>query len=253
VKKTVCIVISGVIAFSLAACVPAPKNSMPDSTVNKTTTIESDKIETSEISQIEISEQLETTGESDKITESISNNSTATTTDKTLSDFERIIASDNLPQYYGSYKEAEEFGKQFEKNIVTTDSYDFKSDVTILAISGYWATDEISSIELYFKNADTSLDFEKAQEIMSKFLSTEIISKYYDKPEKELYTPNDKTESSYITVLYCLNDEGKNVEGLDGQIGIIYEMQDDICVMAYIRFGIPWRQLHDYTVERLED
>lgn len=59
-KKTVCIVISGVIAFSLAACVPAPKNSMPDSTVNKTTTVESVKIEISETSQTENSELHET-------------------------------------------------------------------------------------------------------------------------------------------------------------------------------------------------
>ena len=226
-KKAVCIVISSVIAFSLAACVPAPKTSITDSTVSKATTVESVKSESSKTSQTEAN--------------------------KKLSDFERIIASDDLPQYYGSYKEAEAFSKQFEKNIVSTDSYNFKSDVTILAINGYWATDEINSIELYFKNADTLLDFDKAQEIMSKFLSSEITSKYYDKPEKELYTPNDKTESSYIMVCYSLNDEGKKVEDLDGQIGIVYEIQNDVCIMANIRFGIPWRGKHEYTVERLED
>lgn len=153
--------------------------------------------------------------------------------------YKLIICSKNLPQYYGSLKEAKEFGKQFEKNIVSTDDYDFKSDITILSIDGYWQSDDIDSISLYFKNADVTPSFDEAQEIMNMFLPFDIINKYYDEPKQEMYTPSDINESSYITTCYSLNDSGKGQDGLQGQIGVVYEMKNNICLHANIRFGLP--------------
>lgn len=170
---------------------------------------------------------------------------------ESLSNFELIITSDDLPQYYGSYKEAQEFSKRFDKGVVSTDKYSFDSDVTVLSISGYGRDDEISGVELYFKNADVAPDFDEAQEIINKFLPQDIISKYYDVPTKDLYTPNDKTECSVITVCYPLNKEGKAKGNLDGQLGMVYNIKDDVCLSACIRFGVPWRGFDEYTHERL--
>ncbi len=159
--------------------------------------------------------------------------------------YKLIISSKNLPQYYSSLKEAKEFGKQFEKNIVSTDDYDFKSDITILSIDGYWQSDDIDSISLYFKNADVTPSFDEAQEIMNMFLPFDIIDKYYDEPKQEMYTPKDANESSFITTCYSLNDSGKGQNGLQGQIGLVYEMKNDICLHANIRFGLPIQQLSE--------
>lgn len=171
--------------------------------------------------------------------------------DKSRSIFDEIITSDDLPQYYGSYKEAQEFSKRFDKGVVSTDSYSFDSNVTVLSINGYWRDDEINSIEVYFKNADVAPDYDEAQEILNKFLPPDIISKYYDAPTVDLYTPNDKTECSVITVCYPLNEEGKAKGNLDGQLGMVYNIKDDVCLSACIRFGVPWRGFDEYTHERL--
>ena len=159
-------------------------------------------------------------------------------------EYKTIVLSENLPQYYGSYKEAQTFCKQFEKGIVSTDSYSFDSDVTILSINGYLHSDDIYGIGLDFKNAGVSLDFEEAQDIMNKFLPTETISRYYDEPVQELHTPSDKNESSYITTCYSLNEDGKKTSELDGQIGIVYEIKNNVCLCANIGFGSPTRGLN---------
>ena len=160
------------------------------------------------------------------------------------STYEECVIAKNLPQYYGSYKEAQTFCKQFEKGIVSTDSYSFDSDVTILSINGYLHSDDIYGIGLDFKNAGVSLDFEEAQDIMNKFLPTETISRYYDEPVQELHTPSDKNESSYITTCYSLNEDGKKTSELDGQIGIVYEIKNNVCLCANIGFGSPTRGLN---------
>lgn len=172
--------------------------------------------------------------------------------DESRSIFDEIITSDDLPQYYGSYKEAQEFSKRFDKGVVSTDSYSFDSNVTVLSINGYWRDDEINSIEVYFKNADVTPDYDEAQEILNKFLPPDIISKYYDAPTVDLYTPNDKTECSVITVCYPLNEEGKAVGDLNGQLGMVYNIKDDVCLSACIRFGVPWRGFDNYTHQVLE-
>lgn len=172
--------------------------------------------------------------------------------DESRSNFDKIIASDDLPQYYGSYKEAQEFSKQFDKGVVSTDSYSFDSNVTILSISGYWRDDEINSIEVYFENADVAPDYDEAQEILNKFLPPDIISKYYDAPTVDLYTPNDKAECSVITVCYPLNEEGKAAGDLNGQLGMVYNIKDDVCLSACIRFGVPWRGFDNYAHQVLE-
>lgn len=153
--------------------------------------------------------------------------------------FETIVNSSDLPHYYGSLKEAKEFGKRFEKNVVSTEDYDFKSGTTILSINGYWRDDKINGIEFYFKNADISPSFEEAQNVMNMFLPFDIIDKYYDEPKQEIFTPNDKTESDYITTCYSLNENGKGQDGLQGQISLIYEMKNGSCLSANIRFGLP--------------
>lgn len=168
------------------------------------------------------------------------------------SNFDKIIASDDLPQYYGGYKEAQEFSKRFDKGVVSTDSYSFDSDVTILSISGYWRDDEINSIEVYFKNADVAPDYDEAQEILNKFLPPNIISRYYGTPTVDLYTPNDIAECSVITVCYPLNEEGKTKDNLNGQLGMVYNIKDDVCLSACIRFGVPWRGFTNYTHQVLE-
>lgn len=172
--------------------------------------------------------------------------------DESRSNFDKIIASDDLPQYYGSYKEAKEFSKRFDKGVVSTDSYSFDSNVTILSISGYSRDNEINSIEVYFKNADVTPDYDEAQEILNKFLPPDIINKYYNAPTVDLYTPNDKTECSVITVCYPLNEEGKAAGGLNGQLGMVYNIKNDVCLSAYIRFGVPWRGFDNYTHQVLE-
>jgi len=159
--------------------------------------------------------------------------------------FETIVNSSDLPQYYGSLKEAKKFSKQFEKNVVSTEDYDFKSDITILSIDGYWRDDKINGIEFYFKNADSSPSFEEAQKVMNMFLPFDIIDKYYDEPKQEMYTPNNANESSFITTCYSLNDSGRGQDGLQGQIGLVYEMKNDICLHANIRFGLPIRLLSE--------
>lgn len=153
--------------------------------------------------------------------------------------FDKIINSSDLPQYYGSLKEAKKFGKRFESGIVSLDGYlSFVQDKTVLSFEGT-RSDKINNVEFYFKNADSSPSFEEAQKVMNMFLPFDIIDKYYDEPTQKMYYPNDNNESSYITTCYSLNDSGKGQDGLQGQIGLVYEMKNDICLHANIRFGLP--------------
>lgn len=159
--------------------------------------------------------------------------------------FDKIINSSDLPQYYGSLKEAKKFGKRFESGIVSFDGYlSFVQDKTVLSFEGT-RSDKINNVEFYFKNADSSPSFEEAQKVMNMFLPFDIIDKYYDEPKQEMYTPKDANESSFITTCYSLNDSGKGQDGLQGQIGLVYEMKNDICLHANIRFGLPIQQLSE--------
>ena len=156
-------------------------------------------------------------------------------------DFETIVNANDLPKYCGSLKEAKDFGKRFEKSIVSTEDYDFKSNITILSIDGYWKDDKISGVELYFKNAAVSLNFQESEAVMNLFLPLGALEENYSEPNYENFTPIDESKSEYIAVTYLYKQDNLDASenGLHNNFYIMYELYNDVCLSASIDSRLP--------------
>lgn len=154
--------------------------------------------------------------------------------------FETIVNSSDLPKYYGSLKEAKAFGKQFEKGIVSFDGYlSFISDKTILSFEGT-RDDKIINVEFYFENADVSLSFQEAENVMKLFFLPDFLNEKYSEPKYEIFTHKSKDESEYITVSYLYNQDSLNAaDDSRDNLYIIYELYNNVCLSASIDSKLP--------------
>lgn len=185
---------------------------------------------------IQDSAPLTQSGESESETPSTSDSPPESTI------FESIVNSSDLPQYCGSLKQAKKFGKRFESGIVSFDGYlSFVPDKTILAIEGYLRDDEINGVEFYFKNADVSLNFQEAENVMNLFLPLDVLTEKYSEPQYEIFTPKDKSESEYIAVTYLYNQDVSSASEyeLHDTFYIMYELYNDVCLSASVDSRLP--------------
>lgn len=145
-------------------------------------------------------------------------------TESPITDME-LVMSHHRARYYDPFENAEQMKEQANKGaVVTPNSGKYSSD-TIVLFDGY--DDNISEIEIYFKNFSTPADIslEQAVEVAYHYLSHAIIDIYYDLNETYLLKSIAGGENYYI-IKYVLNDAGKK-SSYSGQIDIIFTVSVD--------------------------